>query len=406
MDFIVYHSKDLDGKASGVTLHKQFPNAVTVPYHYKEDFIELEKLKGLDMIMADVTLPAQNLIEVAKVLQSFILIDHHISAKEEILNYLTANEIEFEESDFNGLVKEYYAQSLNFHFYYSDILSACEICFLLYPFGTSVTKEKIRLLGQYDTWRNNGKELVSDYKWDEQVLPFQMGSRVYDRLRDLENFLFEDNINGTILSGKGILNYQENINFSIMANNAFVVLINGIRFLACNGIIPNSNSFKGFYMEELHDAMMAFQYSGVNKKWNFSLYTTLDNVDILSLAKNFGGGGHSKACGFSLEEHEFQMRDNFLYLGTPFIVDIANIPEGINTEEFLKSHLENNNIVETDTNKLFEENELEELTKEEVVVQEQKKVVPPKSTTKAKKKVVTKKAANGKSSKPGPKPKS
>ena len=398
MDFIVYHSADLDGKTSGVVLQNFFPNAELVPFNYNQEFLPKEKTLLKDMVMADVTLSTNLLFELANNLNSLILIDHHVSAFESILEYAEKNNIECDKSVFNGLIAEYYFPQFNFRFYYSSVLSACEICYTLYPFGTSVTKEKIRLLGQYDTWRNNGRELVSDYKWIEQVLPFQMGARINSKINDVINFMYEDNINETILSGKGILAYQKNLNNSNMKNNSFTMEMNGIRFLVCNGIIPSSISFEDFYLEEIHDAMMAFQYSGITKQWNFSLYTTKEDVDILSICKNFGGGGHQKACGFSLDEHEFAMRDNIMYLGSRIIIDVAQIPE-VNVEEI---HQQGIDFIPSE-NKLFEEKEieylnvLEEAPKKEVIT----KPIKPKVEKKVKM-FNSKKAANGK---PGPKPK-
>ena len=45
-------------------------------------------------------------------------------------------------------------------------------------------------------------------------------------------------------------------------------------------------------------------FDGKNNVWNFSLYTTKDDVDILSIAKQAGGGGHARACGFQVSSEQ------------------------------------------------------------------------------------------------------
>jgi oligoribonuclease NrnB/cAMP/cGMP phosphodiesterase (DHH superfamily) len=162
------------------------------------------------------------------------------------------------------------------------------------------TKKIVRLVGQYDTWRQTPeKKLFSDLDWNQYTLPFQYGMRTYQKPEDVD--VFHIIIDEKVLIGKSILDYQKNINNTILKNR-FVVEHNGLKLLAVNSNFFNSNIFEGFFIPEIHDAMMPFVYAG-NGKWKFSLYTTKD-VDILSIAKSFGGGGHVKACGFEIDNKE------------------------------------------------------------------------------------------------------
>jgi hypothetical protein len=83
----------------------------------------------------------------------------------------------------------------------------------------------------------------------------------------------------------------------------------------------NSNSFESAYNPEFHDAMMPFNYDGQTRMWNFSLYTTKPEVDILSIAKQYGGGGHKQACGFQLPNNKVNFIENGIQLGEPFVVE-------------------------------------------------------------------------------------
>lgn len=394
MDYIVYHSKDLDGKASGAILSEAFKSAKLIGYDYGEELLLTENISDKSLVMADVTVPMERLFRLAYDLKGMVLIDHHVSAFNDILKYAEENNLEVINSEFNGLITELRFPEFNFTYYYSAVLSACEICFRLYPIGTSVTEAKVRLLGQYDTWRNNGKELVKDFNWEEQVLPFQMGSRVHNTVKQVLDFLFKDNINDTITAGEGIIKYLDIANGNNMVANSFLFEMNGMRILACNGAGFSSQSFKDFYLEEIHDAMMPFYYCGVTRTWKFSLFTTKDDTDILSLAKNFGGGGHQKACGFQLAQEEFHIKDGVLFLGPIVTIDIASLPEGFDfsdTEKIRKMLSETPmtfvNSVKKEVVELKKEDNDNNISVSDAPVIPQ----PPKKKVAAKKKPTTKK---------------
>jgi nanoRNase/pAp phosphatase (c-di-AMP/oligoRNAs hydrolase) len=40
-------------------------------------------------------------------------------------------------------------------------------------------------------------------------------------------------------------------------------------------------------------------------KWVVFLYTDKENVDVSNIAKNYGGGGHRSAAGFSAKKFPF-----------------------------------------------------------------------------------------------------
>ena len=53
--------------------------------------------------------------------------------------------------------------------------------------------------------------------------------------------------------------------------------------------------------------MCAYSFKPEQGKWIVSLYTTHHNVNILAIANKYGGGGHAKACGFSLAKDEISI---------------------------------------------------------------------------------------------------
>ena len=334
---IIYHKMDLDGLASGAILksHLEFNQFELLGYHYGEP-IDLRKFKGKMVVMADVSLEPEKMFSLAKIASQLIFIDHHVSAYEKMIQYAEENNFNPLVGEFNGLIKDIVFDGVNMRYFYSDRLSACEVCRTIYPMGNELTMAKIRLLGQYDTWRNTEeRKFINDSKW-EKALRFQYGMRNIGTVEELINEFYSSNTIEYIETiGEAIIKYQEALDVKSMNNNSFEFDFCGIRVLACNGVVANSGSFKSAYHEDVHDAMMPFNFDGKNNVWNFSLYTTKDDVDILSIAKSFGGGGHAKACGFQLKPKDIFI-DSKGIQSQLFSIDVASIPEGVNLDDVNK----------------------------------------------------------------------
>jgi len=307
-----YHKADLDGVCSGAIVKhfvpdcelygidygQEFPWGVAEPWPEENLTQEEFEAKGFrhDLVkrtvyMVDFSLPPEDMKRLAGC-SDLCWIDHHKTAIEALGNALP------------GMRDARYA--------------ACELAWAWFsnPEGSSVTSlpEAVRLLGAYDSWRQD------DPEWDERILPFQYAIRAedgaYDPASELWPFLF--GVNGYSLSmeayderpwkdhaivrGAAILRYQAEVNRRACEAGAheFVwtmpdpelqlrtetdkdgntVLIQPMgmklkldagkcervpnavmpsyRVLACNTIVFNSNFFDGFYDPEKHDVMCAY----------------------------------------------------------------------------------------------------------------------------------------------------
>ena len=148
-----YHNRDLDGFCSGAIMRLKFPDAQFIGYDYGQPF---EQIVGEEIIMADVSLPMSTMQKVAQASgHRFTWIDHHASAIKDYNEFFGGIEVE----QINAVLKEGVA--------------ACEIAWD-YFFYNKPMPRAVRLLGQYDTWRNLDKE-----KWDGEILPFQYGMRLH-----------------------------------------------------------------------------------------------------------------------------------------------------------------------------------------------------------------------------------
>jgi hypothetical protein len=152
----------------------------------------------------------------------------------------------------------------------------------------------VRLAGEYDIWD----------KRDPRAEVFQFGLRSVDTGSDFFEALLQTDLVGEkavqeILENGYILQrYQRRADASTM-ERSFMIEFEGLKFLTLNSTRGNSLTFAAKDVPETgHDALMLFYYDGI--KYNVSLYHAKHrtDLDLSSIAKKRGGGGHKGACGF------------------------------------------------------------------------------------------------------------
>ena len=279
----IFHNADLDGYCSGAIIKKKHPEAKMIGWDYGMPIPEIEP--GSKVIMADISFHMDIMNNIG--LESeFTWIDHHKSAIEAYNNY-------YDNSD------------PTFKAVTNTTMAACELTWKELFKGERYP-ETVRLLGAYDSWRDN----TEDY-WENDVLPFQYGMRLFcnslksfpsvliDEDNDDTNYFREVFIRDTKNDGKLIINYQKQQNEYQCRTAAFEIDFKGYKVIAINGGRLNSLAFESVYDESKHDLMMPFQYK--NGKWSVSIYSTKEDIDCSEIAKSMGGGGHKGAAGFQTE---------------------------------------------------------------------------------------------------------
>lgn len=274
----IYHSKDLDGFTSAAIFKLKFPDIELIGYDYGDNFDF--KIEKEPVIIADVSFPIRTMIKFA-LASDFNLtwIDHHVSAIKEYNDFI------------NDDNESYCTAVLEIG------IAACEGTWK-YLFPNKKLPEAVLLLGEYDTWRNSDKD-----RWNNKILPFQYGMRlICNKPEKFPVELFENNnlIDKIIEDGKIILKYQDSVNQKLCKSSSFEADFQGKKAICLNGGGFNSDVFKSVYDEDKHDVMLPFIFDG--KKWNFSIYTTKNDIDCSVIAKKLGGGGHKQAAGFSVDD--------------------------------------------------------------------------------------------------------
>jgi uncharacterized protein len=326
----IYHSIDLDGWMSAAIVrhwfienHRDGLYFITVDNEdVPEDINHLDTLtfigynygqpipdlSGYDkVIMCDISFPKEEMINIAKKIGlNFIWLDHHISA-------ITS----FTNSDMNG--ENYYPNGIR-----NTKFAACELTWQ-YFFPNTIMPEIVRLLGRYDCFGHKGTDE------EQKVLEFQYGARSiinnYEEayiwlVKCIHELVYKNsdtilqpillNTNNILKDGKSIYKYLCTEAEQTYKNGFKIILTEHIysenkikmwyprNFLCINKERFNPINFGIDYHKDGYDGVACFWYNGNTKLWHFSLYNDNGHVDCSLIAKQYGGGGHKGASGFTV----------------------------------------------------------------------------------------------------------
>lgn len=260
-----YHCQDLDGLCSAAII-KYFKqdDVELIPFDYDYKFPWKEINRNSTVYMVDISLPANDM-NLLNEMCDLVYIDHHISK---------LNELDL--SRFRGK---------------QDATKAA--CVLTWEyFSVSRVPLAVSLLGRYDIW-----------DLDDDVLNFQNGIKIENT--DPNNLYFWENlfdqhlehniVNSISYNGKTIRQYRETEDKNNIIRDGFEFKFRDYKVLATNVTKGGSLQFEGHPKVNDVDILMTFGWT--NNRWNVSMYTKKDNIDVSQICKEYGGGGHRKAAG-------------------------------------------------------------------------------------------------------------
>lgn len=270
-----YHSGDLDGHCSGAIVKYRYPECELVGINYGDEFPWANVEQGEIVFVVDFSLQPWKDMQRLSDWADMVWIDHHKSAIENYLEY--------------GLKAEVGT---------ADGVAACELTWA-WVFPSKDIPKSVWALGRYDVWDHSHPD----------VLPFQYGMRLEDTdpgNQKLWKDTFSDMFYEAILNrGYTVLRYIEQYYRKLAAACAFELRLDGLRCIAANANLVNSQLFDSVYDPKCHDAMLVF---GRKKDhWTVSMYSTKDDVDVSQICKARGGGGHKGAAGFQCQELPFDL---------------------------------------------------------------------------------------------------
>lgn len=279
-----FHNKDMDGYFSGAVVKRKYPDVELRGWDYKDPVPGYDEMMDFDeVILIDITFPLDVLLQISSESKDpkFTVIDHHISFKRQVDDYIAVG------------------GELSFEYIFDQNLSACELGMKHY-FGN--IPPVVELVGKYDTWRAFGTE-----EWEEEVLPIKY--YLYGKVGHPDDVIpewladiYPHFLDLMTLTGNSILGYERKMDEARTKSYAFETEAYGLRALCINTNFMSSETMMSKFNPEKHDIQIGFAWNG--RGWGVSLRSIEGGADASQIARERGGGGHKGAAGFEVKQFE------------------------------------------------------------------------------------------------------
>ena len=271
----IYHVADHDGKGSAAIVKNLYPEAECLGFNHDMEVPKDLIAKHDKVVVCDIALPMDYMFELNDKIE-FIWIDHHVSVINEYEQAIAkGNRKPIKGIRRNGTA----AIELTWEYFSSD----------------KPVPEGIKLLALNDLYELS----------DERVRPFEYAiqslgvNRPQDEIwKKLINN--EVDINSMVEKGKAILSWIKIRNYRLVRTLAFKSEYNGLSCICSNMVQGYSEFFDSVDNLEAYDFMVNF-YMTKNNIWKMTFYTLRDDIDVSEIAISFGGGGHKKAAGATVD---------------------------------------------------------------------------------------------------------
>ena len=259
---LLYHANCPDGFGSAYSFWKKFQDKMEyVPVSHGKP--PPDGLKGKKIFIADFSYDKETLMSIKKDAESIVVIDHHISAKKEL----------------DGL-----------DFCHFDMDHSGAYLSWAYNFPNESVPKLIKYIEDRDLWlwkMPHAQEILSAV--DSYERTFEWWEHISSLLES------QDGFERLVNEGKAILRYKLKLVENIK-KNSYKSKILGKDIRVINTPFFQSEIASSLSEGEAYAA--AYYFNG--DKFVFSLRSSNDHIDVSEIAKNFGGGGHKKASGFSV----------------------------------------------------------------------------------------------------------
>jgi oligoribonuclease NrnB/cAMP/cGMP phosphodiesterase (DHH superfamily) len=288
---VIFHRVDFDGLLSAaITLDALKRNDIEAEYlgwNYGDELPDFERICNdyTDLVMVDISFPADIMLRLGGTDRNITWIDHHITAIE--------NSYQEGYSGLPGIRR--------------NGTAACELCWE-YFYPTCPVPRVIEYLGYYDVWNK------TRYSWDNQVLPFQYGLKTRYGVNPKTFFpVFEDllyeviDLDEIIHEGDIILKYLERTWKSACKTYSFEIRVAGKYKGICILTTEFTSNIFNSVAEE-YDVVVCCNRKGPDT-YNLGMYKDQNKCPEFNCGeymKNYGGGGHKGSSGGTLSFEEFK----------------------------------------------------------------------------------------------------
>ncbi len=268
----IYHKNCFDGICAAWVVSKVYPDTEFIPMNYGDDFPEKiyydRDLHDYELIFVDFSLPRAELIQLERIFDKLLVLDHHKTAQKE-LEGLSFAIFDMNESGASLAWK---------HFFPNESL----------PLLVKYIKDR-------DLWLFKEEYSHEVNAW---IQSFPMMIEVCEELFQRTGFdVLSGNLAKPIEGGASILRYKETMtqtmckqariqvvgNYAVPVVNA-TTLFSEVGHELCKKY-PTA-PFAACYFDRILDGM---------RQWELR---SIGDFDVSEVAKKLGGGGHKNAAGF------------------------------------------------------------------------------------------------------------
>jgi len=219
--------------------------------------------KGKRIVVVDLSWSRKDVIEMKKISQTFLILDHHKTALEELYNLP--------------------------YFKYSDVGAGIDLVWDQY-FGTKKMPDFLKYIALRDVWK---------HKDNEKAFAFTTGLPTVDDFHDLHKFYLEEKqVELVIEKGRDMLKKREK-QLREISLSAIDHQWEGHTTSFINKGYPWTSDLGEHLCKNNNN--VAFMWV-VDEKDNLIRVSLRSNVnggpDVSQIAKKYGGGGHKHAAGF------------------------------------------------------------------------------------------------------------
>lgn len=266
---VIYHGNCPDGFGSAWSFWKKYGNSIEYfPANHGEPPPDVA---GKNVYIVDFSYPRDILLKLHGLAESVCLIDHHLSAENDI------GDLDFCHFDMN---------------HSGAYLSWVHL------FGDKNVAPIISYVEDRDLWKwelPNSKCILS------AIDSYEKKFEVWDRLNDM---LSLDHTSSNVSwgfdklksEGEAILRYKDNL-IELILKNSFRANVSGFDIPIVNA--PFFQSEIASILAEGESFAAAYYFNG--EAYRVSLRSKEDGEDVSAIATSFGGGGHKMAAAFSVE---------------------------------------------------------------------------------------------------------
>lgn len=277
---VIYHNKDMDGYCSGAIARLHFhrhgyPEVDMIGWDYGNPIPDIPH--HANVIMTDISFPAEEMIKLQNNCALFTWIDHHKTA--------------IKDSEDHG-----YSQAHGLR----RVGDSASLLAWEYFFGEQYKNPPsvVYWTDRYDVWKQGDD-------W-EVVLQMQYALRHFFRdpaevshYRHWAPFLTEGIGLGEYEDiGRAIYLFSKDLHKK-QCQNAFDLRFHGLNFIALNHAFGGSTVLESV-VNSNHDGIFMFYFDG--KKYKVSLYGNGKDHDLSQIARIYNGGGHFQASGFTVSK--------------------------------------------------------------------------------------------------------